>query len=118
MKLSQQPTADNFVCPDPSPAEEAAARAKEVAEQEALPYKWQQHSIAEVNITFTVPGNMKSRDLVIDIKKQSLSAGIKGQDPIIKVQQDTVQPFFLSHPKSHSHISTYITPITRFEMIQ
>ncbi|KAG5988077.1 hypothetical protein E4U43_004839 [Claviceps pusilla] len=69
---------------DPSPAEEAAARAKEAAEQEALPYKWQQHSIAEVNITFTVPGNMKSKDLVIDIKKKSLSAGIKGQDPVIK----------------------------------
>lgn len=28
---------------------------------------------------------MKSRDLVVDIKKQSLAAGIKGQDPVIKV---------------------------------
>ncbi|KAG5929106.1 hypothetical protein E4U42_007140 [Claviceps africana] len=76
--------ADSSVWPDPTPAEEAAARAKEVAEQEALPYKWQQHSISEVNITFTVPGTIKSKDLVIDIKKQSLSAGIKGQDPVIK----------------------------------
>jgi hypothetical protein len=32
-----------------------------------------------------VPGNLKSRDLVITIKKQSLQAGIKGQDPIIQV---------------------------------
>ena len=72
------------VFPDPTPAEEAAARAKETPEQAALPYKWQQ-TIAELNVTFTVPGNIKSKDLVIDIKKQSLSAGIKGQDPVIKV---------------------------------
>ncbi|KHN94707.1 nuclear movement protein nudC [Metarhizium album ARSEF 1941] len=68
---------------DPSPAEEAAARAKEAEEQAALPYKWQQ-TIAELNVTFTVPGNIKSKDLVIDIKKQSLTAGIKGQDPVIQ----------------------------------
>ncbi|KAK9434852.1 Nuclear movement protein nudC [Metarhizium brunneum] len=68
---------------DPSPAEEAAARAKEADEQAALPYKWQQ-TIAELNVTFTVPGNMKSKDLIIDIKKQSLTAGIKGQEPVIK----------------------------------
>lgn len=29
---------------------------------------------------------MKSKDLVIDIKKQKLTAGIKGQDPIIAVR--------------------------------
>ncbi|KAK2595663.1 hypothetical protein QQS21_006636 [Conoideocrella luteorostrata] len=68
---------------DPTPAEEAAARARETEEQAALPYKWQQ-TISELNVTFTIPGNMKSKDLVIDIKKQSLAAGIKGQDPVIK----------------------------------
>ncbi|KZZ90157.1 nuclear movement protein nudC [Moelleriella libera RCEF 2490] len=68
---------------EPTPAELAASQAKETAEQAALPYKWQQ-TISELNVTFVVPGNIKSRDLVIDIKKQSLSAGIKGQDPIIK----------------------------------
>ncbi|OAA40579.1 nuclear movement protein nudC [Metarhizium rileyi] len=68
---------------DPSPAEEAAARAKETEEQAALPYKWQQ-TIAELDVTFTIPGNMKSKDLVIDLKKQSLTAGIKGQEPVIK----------------------------------
>ncbi|OAA63891.1 HSP20-like chaperone [Cordyceps fumosorosea ARSEF 2679] len=67
---------------DPSPAEEAAARAKERQEQAALPYKWTQ-TIGELDITFTVPGNMKSRDLVVDIKKLSLTAGIKGRDPIV-----------------------------------
>ncbi|KAF4469303.1 nudC [Fusarium albosuccineum] len=68
---------------EPTSAEDAAARAKEAEEQAALPYKWTQN-IAELDVTFDVPGNLKSRDLVIAIKKQSLQAGIKGQDPIIK----------------------------------
>ncbi|KAJ4266076.1 hypothetical protein NW762_004050 [Fusarium torreyae] len=68
---------------DPTPAETAAAKAKEAEEQAALPYKWTQ-SIAELDVTFDVPGNLKSRDFVIAIKKQSLQAGIKGQDPIVK----------------------------------
>ncbi|KAI9170802.1 Nuclear movement protein nudC [Paramyrothecium foliicola] len=67
---------------EPNPAEDAAARAKEAEEQAALPYKWSQ-TIAELNVTFTVPGNLKSRDLIIDIKKSKLSAGIKGQDAVI-----------------------------------
>ncbi|KAF4818855.1 Nuclear movement protein nudC [Colletotrichum siamense] len=69
--------------PEPTPAEEAAARAKEAEEQAALPYKWQQ-TIADVDVTFSVPGNYKSRDLVIDLKKNTISAGVKGQEPIIK----------------------------------
>jgi len=66
-----------------TPAEEAAARAKEQAEQDALPYKWTQ-TIGDVDITISVPGNLKGRDLVVDIKKDTISAGIKGQDPILK----------------------------------
>jgi hypothetical protein len=65
--------------------EAAAAAAKEKAEQEALPYKWVQ-TIGDVDITFTVPGNIKGRDLVVDIKRQKLSAGLKGQEPIISVR--------------------------------
>ncbi|KAK3301027.1 HSP20-like chaperone [Chaetomium fimeti] len=68
---------------EPTPAEQAAARAKEQAEQDALPYKWTQ-TIGDVDITITVPGNLKGRDLVVDIKKESISAGIKGQEPIIQ----------------------------------
>ncbi|KAH6650099.1 HSP20-like chaperone [Chaetomium tenue] len=68
---------------EPTPAEQAAARAKEQAEQDALPYKWTQ-TIGDLDITFTVPGNFKGRDLVVDIKKESISAGIKGQEHIIK----------------------------------
>ncbi|KAJ0386455.1 hypothetical protein COL922a_004354 [Colletotrichum nupharicola] len=60
--------------PEPTPAEEAAARAKEAEEQNALPYKWQQ-TIADVDVTFSVPGNYKSRDLVIDLKKNTITAG-------------------------------------------
>lgn len=37
-------------------------------------------------MTFSVPGNLKSRDLVVDIKKTSISAGIKGQEPVIKAR--------------------------------
>ncbi|PHH90196.1 hypothetical protein CDD83_4295 [Cordyceps sp. RAO-2017] len=64
-------------------AGEAAARAREASEQAALPYKWTQ-TIADLDLTFTVPGSIKGRDLVVDIRKQSLLAGIKGQDPVIK----------------------------------
>ncbi|KAL2211405.1 CS-domain-containing protein [Sarocladium strictum] len=67
---------------EPTPAEVEAARAKEAEEQAALPYKWEQ-TISELDVTFQVPGNLKSRDLVVEIKKQKLSAGIKGQEPVI-----------------------------------
>ncbi|KAH8598357.1 HSP20-like chaperone [Bisporella sp. PMI_857] len=67
---------------EPTPAEEAAARAKEAEEQAALPYKWTQ-TIGELDITIEVPGNLKGRDLVVEIKKKKLSLGIKGQEPII-----------------------------------
>lgn len=69
---------------EPTPAEEAAARAKEKAEQDALPYKWGQ-TIGDLDITFSVPGNLKSRDLTIDIQKQKMKAGVKGQTPVIEV---------------------------------
>jgi HSP20 family molecular chaperone IbpA len=68
-----------------TPAEEAAARAKEQAEQDALPYKWTQ-TIGDLDITISVPGNLKGRDIVVDIKKDSISAGIKGKEPILKVR--------------------------------
>lgn len=59
-------------------------RKKEAEEQAALPYKWSQ-TIGELDLSFNVPGNYKSRDLVVDIKKLSIVAGAKGQEPIIKV---------------------------------
>lgn len=76
-------------------AAEAAARAREEEEQAALPYKWTQ-TIRDLSLNFTVPGNFKGRDLVVDIKKTKLSAGIKGQEPIISVcTQDHLHIAFL-----------------------
>lgn len=83
-----------------TPAEEAAARAKETEEQNALPYKWQQ-TIADVDITFSVPGNYKSRDLVIDIKKTKLSAGVKGQEPIVSVRPASSSFLLPAFPCAH-----------------
>lgn len=65
-----------------SPAEEAERKAKEQAEQDALPYKWTQ-TIGDADITFSVPGNYKSKDLKIDIQKNKLVAGVKGEEPKI-----------------------------------
>ncbi|KAI1081888.1 nuclear movement protein [Whalleya microplaca] len=67
---------------DPTPEQEAAARAKEAAEQAALPYRWTQ-TIGDLDVTITVPGNLKARDLVVELKRQKLKAGVKGQEPII-----------------------------------
>ncbi|RKF64334.1 Nuclear movement protein nudC [Erysiphe neolycopersici] len=62
--------------------EEAAARAKEAQEQAALPYKWNQ-TIADLDISLEVPGNLRSRDLRVEIKKKTISIGVKGQEPIL-----------------------------------
>ncbi|KAI5865797.1 nuclear movement protein [Durotheca rogersii] len=67
---------------DPTPEQEAAARAKEAAEQAALPYTWNQ-TIGDLDVAIAVPAALKARDLVVEIKRQHLKAGIKGQDPII-----------------------------------
>lgn len=76
---------NKLTLPEPTAAEQAAARAKEQAEQDALPYKWQQ-TIGDLDVTITgIPGNFKSRDLVVEIKKQSVKAGVKGQEPVISV---------------------------------
>jgi len=78
-------TEANYNTIEPTPAEEAVARAKEEAEQAALPYKWTQ-TIGELDLTIEVPGNLKGRDFVVEIKKKKLSVAIKGQDPIISVR--------------------------------
>jgi HSP20 family molecular chaperone IbpA len=56
-----------------------------------LPYKWTQ-TIGDVDLTFSVPGNYKSKDLKVDIQKQKLVAGVKNQEPLINV------PFVLCKP--------------------
>ena len=49
-----------------------------------MPYKWVQ-TIGDVDISINIPGNLKGRDLIIDIKKTKLLARVKGQDPFIDV---------------------------------
>lgn len=75
--------------PSPTPSErerlDKAAKAKEQEEQSKLPYKWTQ-TIADLEVTIEIPGNFKGKDLDVKIAKNSVKAGIKGQDAIIEVR--------------------------------
>jgi hypothetical protein len=79
--------------PSPTPSERARldkdAKAKEQEEQSALPYKWTQ-TIADLEVTIEVPGNFKGKDLDVKIAKNSVKAGIKGQDAVIEVSTPTL----------------------------
>ncbi|KAF1990301.1 CS-domain-containing protein [Aulographum hederae CBS 113979] len=70
----------------PTPEErkklDAEAKAKEDAEQATLPYKWTQ-TIQDLDITTSIPGNLKGRDLDVKISRTGLKVAIKGQEPII-----------------------------------
>lgn len=68
----------------PSSSELKAAAAKEAAEQATLPYKWAQ-TIAEVDISVPVPPGTRARDLIVEIKSQSIKVGLKGKEPILEV---------------------------------
>ena len=75
--------------PDSPPPEErqrldAEAKAKEEAEQAALPYKWTQ-TIKDVDITLPIAANLKGRDLDVKLLKTKLRVAIKGQEAIIDV---------------------------------
>ena len=76
---------------EPTPAEEAAARAAEAAEQATLPYTWTQ-TIADLDVTVPIPANLKARDLAITMTRTSLKLGVKGQDPIIDVMASSNSP--------------------------
>ncbi|PBP27592.1 nuclear movement protein nudC [Diplocarpon rosae] len=67
---------------EPTKEQEAAAAAKEKEEQDALPYKWTQ-TIGDLDVSIEIPGNLKARDLNVELKKKKLHVAIKGQDPII-----------------------------------
>ena len=60
------------------------AKAKEDEEQSKLPYKWTQQ-IGDLDLTAPIPANIKGRDMIVNITKTTLKAGIKGQEPIIDV---------------------------------
>lgn len=72
--------------PSPTPSErekqDAADRQREEEEQAKLPYKWTQ-TLTEADITIPIAGNLKSRDLIVELKKAHLKVSIKGQEPFI-----------------------------------
>jgi len=74
--------------PSPTPSERAKtdkeAKAKEDAEQAALPYKWTQ-TIKDVDITVLVDGKYKGKDLDVKISKSALKVAIKGGEVFIEV---------------------------------
>jgi len=65
-------------------AADRAAKAREDEEQATLPYKWTQ-TVADLDITVPVPGNLRGKDLDVKIGRKSLKVGIKGQEAIIDV---------------------------------
>ncbi|KAF2203153.1 CS-domain-containing protein [Delitschia confertaspora ATCC 74209] len=71
----------------PPPEEQAKAdaelRAKEAAEQAALPYKWTQ-TIKDLDITVAIDGKYRARDLEVKFTKNTIKVAIKGQDPILE----------------------------------
>lgn len=74
--------------PSPSPSERARQdtedRKREEEEQSKLPYKWSQ-TLEEAEVSVPIPGNLKARDLTVDLKKSHVKVAIKGQEPLIDV---------------------------------
>lgn len=74
--------------PSPTPSERsiqnAAALAKEKEEQAQLPYRWTQ-TIRDLDITVPVPGTLRGKDILVDVKAEYLKVGVRGQDAIINV---------------------------------
>jgi len=58
------------------------ARKREEEEQAALPYRWRQE-LSEVDITVPVLKGTRGKDLTVQIKKNYLSLGLKGKEPIL-----------------------------------
>lgn len=100
---------------EPTPAAEAAARAKEAAEQAALPYKWAQ-TIGDIDVTIKLgegSEKYKGKDLKVEIKKQHLTAGVKGSDPIIDVRDlGTFERLFVSLTAAWPILKCWLADVT------
>lgn len=79
--------------PSERDASDASARAKEAAEQALLPYKWTQ-TISDVDITVPVAGNLRGRDIVVELSKTYIKVGVKGKGELIIDVSITLVPFF------------------------
>ncbi|GAA5910554.1 NudC domain-containing protein [Sporobolomyces salmoneus] len=64
---------------------DAEAAIKEKQEQDALPYRWRQ-TLNDVTVSIPVPPGTKAKQLVVEIKKTSIKAGLKGEEPILSGQ--------------------------------
>lgn len=73
---------------------DAEDRKQEEEEQSKLPYKWSQ-VLNEAEVSVPIPGNLKAKDLVVELKKTHLKVQIKGQDPIIDVCTEVVAVLIL-----------------------
>ncbi|CAO2657554.1 Nn.00g036800.m01.CDS01 [Neocucurbitaria sp. VM-36] len=78
----KQATMSNSPPPEEREKVDAEARAKEQAEQAALPYKWDQ-TIKDLDITISIDAKYKGKDLDVKISRNVLKVGIKGQEPFI-----------------------------------
>ena len=82
---------DNSPTPSERKKKDEEDRKREEEEQSKLPYKWTQ-TLTEADVNVPIPGNLKSRDLVVDLKKTHLKVQVKGQEPIIDVCIGSLQP--------------------------
>lgn len=81
--------------PDEQKKLDAEAKAREDAEQAALPYKWTQ-TIKDLDVTVAVDGKYKGRDLDVKLTRNHLKVAVKGQEPII----DVLMPLPIQFPAS------------------
>lgn len=81
---------DNSPTPSERKRKDEEDRKREEEEQSKLPYKWTQ-TLTEADVNVPIPGNLKSRDLIVDLKKTHLKVQVKGQEPIIDVRTDQPQ---------------------------
>lgn len=89
--------------PTPSERERLDKEAKEREEQEqaTLPYKWTQ-TLNEAEVSVPISGNLKSKDLIVELKKTHIKVAVRGQTPII----DGDTPFPLDTEDSTWTLST------------
>ncbi|ORE22089.1 CS-domain-containing protein [Rhizopus microsporus] len=75
---------EDYVKPDERETEqERLEREREAKEQAELPYTWKQ-TLQDVDVTIPVPKGTRSRDVIVDIKKNHFKVALKGQDPIVE----------------------------------
>ncbi|CBQ72999.1 probable nudC protein [Sporisorium reilianum SRZ2] len=69
--------------PEQQKQHDQAERAREAAEQAALPYTWKQQ-LDIVEISVPVPQGTKARDLTVELKKRKIKVALKGKDAILE----------------------------------